>query len=71
MGVGGQCRALAPLQPPPQLGDLAPIILEVGWEPWLVCMGVENIALLGFDPQTVQPTGSCYTNYAILTHNVL
>lgn len=72
MRVGGQCHALAPLHThPPQLGNLVPIVLEVGWEPWLVWMGVENIALLGFDPQTVQPTGSCYTDYAIPTHNVL
>ena len=69
MGLGGQRHALASLHP--QLGDPVPIVLEVGWAPWLVWMGVENITLLGFDPQTVQPTGSCYTDYAILAHNVL
>jgi hypothetical protein len=52
--------------PPSQLGDPVPIVQEVGWAPWLVWIGVENIALSGFDPQTVHHTGSCYTDYAIL-----
>ena len=71
MVVGGQCYALAPLPPPSQLRDPIPIVHEVGWAPWLVWMGVENITLPGFDPQTVQHTESCYADYAILAHNVL
>jgi hypothetical protein len=28
--------------------------------------GTENLAQPGFDPWTVQPVASCYTNYTIL-----
>jgi hypothetical protein len=30
-------------------------VQEVGWAPRPVCAGAENLVLLGFDPQTVQP----------------
>ena len=32
--------------------------LRAGW------IGAENLALPGFDPRTVQPVGSRYTDYA-------
>ena len=44
--------------------DQVPIVQEAGWAPEPVCTGVENLAPLGFDPQTVQPVASRYTNWA-------
>ena len=42
-----------------------PIVQEAGWAPGLVWTGVENLAPPpGFDPWTVQPIASCYTDYA-------
>ena len=31
----------------------------------------ENLVPTGFDPRTVQPVGSCYTDYAIPTHDLI
>jgi hypothetical protein len=35
--------------------DWVSIVKEAGWAPGLLWTGGENIASLGFDPQTVQP----------------
>ena len=61
MGVGGQRHTPAAFTP---RKDLVPIVQEAGWAPGPVWIGVENLAPPGFDPQTVQPVGSHYTNYA-------
>jgi hypothetical protein len=45
-----------------------PFVQEVGWAPTPVWAGAENIAPYGFEPQTVQPAASPYTNYAIPAH---
>jgi hypothetical protein len=45
--------------------DLVLIVLEAGWAPGLAWMGAENLAPLGFDPRTVQPIASRYTDRAI------
>jgi len=53
--------------PRPQLTpgkDPVPIVQEAGWASGLVWTGAENLAAPGFDPQTVQPVGSRYTDYA-------
>jgi len=42
----------------------APIVQEVGWVPESVWTGAENFAPPGFDPRTVQPVTSRYTDYA-------
>ena len=42
--------------------DPVPVIQEAGWASGPVWMGVENLAPPGFDPRTVQPVTSCYTN---------
>jgi hypothetical protein len=39
-----------------------PIVQESGWAPGPVWTGVENLDPLGFDPQTVQPVASHYSD---------
>ena len=41
-----------------------PIEQEAGWASGPVWTGVENLAPPGFDPRTVQPIDSRYTDYA-------
>jgi hypothetical protein len=44
-----------------------PIVQEDGWAPGPVWAGAENLALSpppGFDPRTIQPVASHYTDYA-------
>jgi hypothetical protein len=43
--------------------DPVPIVQEAGWAPGPVWTGAENLAPPGFDPRTVQPVGSRYTDY--------
>jgi hypothetical protein len=46
--------------------DLVPILQETGWAPGPVWTGVENFGPPpGFDPQTIQPVASRYTDWAI------
>ena len=46
-----------------------PIVQEVGWEPGPVWKGAKNLASPpGFDPGTVQPVASRYTEWAIPGH---
>ena len=59
MGVGGQRHAPAAL--PPEK-DPVSILQEAGWTPGPVWMGAENLAPPGFDPWTVQPVASRYTD---------
>ena len=44
--------------------DPVPIVQEAGWASGQVWTGAENLAPPGFDPRTVQPVGSRYTDYA-------
>ena len=44
--------------------DLVPIVQEAGWDPGPVWTSAEYLAPPGFDPQTVQPVASRYTDYA-------
>ena len=64
MRVGGQHHTPAPL---PTSKDPVPIVQETGWAPRTIWTGVENLAppLPGFDPRTVQPVASRYTDWAI------
>ena len=39
-----------------------PILQEAGWAPGPVWTGAENLAPPGFDPRTVQPVASRYTD---------
>jgi hypothetical protein len=65
MGVGGKCHALAALPP----GKTRyPLYRRLGgpqdWSGW-----VQKISLPpGFDPRTVQPVASHYTDCTIPTH---
>ena len=46
--------------------DPVPIVQEAGWSPGPVWTGAENLAPPpGFDPRTVQPVASRYTDWAI------
>ena len=45
--------------------DPVTIVQKAGWAPGPVWTGAENLAPRGFDPRTVQPVASCYTDYAI------
>ena len=44
--------------------DPVPIVQEAGWASGPVWTGAGNLVLPGFDPRTVQPVGSRYTDYA-------
>ena len=45
--------------------DPVPIVQEAGWAPGPVWTGTENLAPPpGFDPRTIQPVASRYTDYA-------
>jgi len=46
----------------PQERNPVPIVQNAVWPPRPVQMGAENIALLRFDPRTVQPIQSLYTH---------
>jgi len=43
--------------------DPVPIVQEAGWAPGPVLTGSEHPALREFDPRTVQPVASRYTDY--------
>jgi len=43
--------------------DPVPIVQGAGWAPGPVWTGAENLTPPGFDPRTVQPIGSPYTDY--------
>jgi hypothetical protein len=68
-GVGSQRHAPAALPP----GKEKVAIVEVaGWAPGPVWAGAENLAPpWGFDPWTVQPVASRYTDWAIPAQKVL
>jgi hypothetical protein len=67
MGVGGQCHTPAVL--PPGMPQY-PLYRRLGG-PQGRCGRVLKISPPpGFDPQTIQPVASRYTNYAILAHNL-
>ena len=60
--VRGQRHAPAALYPGK---GSAPIVQEAGWAPGPVWAGAENLAPPpGYDPRTVQPVASRYTDYA-------
>ena len=62
MGVGGQCHALAIL---PWGKTWYPVYRRPG-EPQSQSGQVWKISSpLGFDPRTIQPVASCYTDYTI------
>jgi hypothetical protein len=42
-----------------------PIVQKAGWAPEKVWISAENLALPGFDPRTLQPVASRYTDWAI------
>ena len=58
-GMRGQRHAPAALYPGK---DQVPIIQEAGWATGSVWTRAENLAPTGFDPRTVQPVASRYTD---------
>ena len=59
MGVGGQRHAPAAFTPGK---DTVLIVQEAGWAPGPVWIDAYNLTPRGFDPRTVQPVGSRYTD---------
>jgi hypothetical protein len=60
-GVRGQCHATAALYPGK---DPVTLVQDVRWAPGPVCSGAENLTPTGFDPLTIPPVASRYTDYA-------
>jgi hypothetical protein len=60
-GVRGQLHAPAALYPGK---DPVSIVQEGGWAPGPVWTGAENLPPQGFDPRTIHPVASRYTDYA-------
>jgi hypothetical protein len=48
--------------------DPVRIVQEAGWAPGSVWTCAKNLALPGFDPQTIQPVASRYIDWAIPAH---
>jgi len=65
MGVGGQCHALAALPP---VKTRYPLYRRLGGPQGQSGQVWKISPLPGFDPQTIQPVASRYTDYAILAH---
>ena len=62
---GGEGSASRPGRYLPPGKDPVRIVQEAGWTPGPVWTGAENLAPPpGFDPRTVQPTASRYTDWA-------
>jgi hypothetical protein len=61
MEVGGQRHAPAAFTPGK---DLVPIVQEAGLAPGPVWIGAKDLTPPEFDPRTVHPVGSRYTDYA-------
>jgi len=59
MGLGGERHAPAALPPGK---DPVPVVQEAGWAPEAVWTDAENLTPAGFDPRTVQPIASRYTD---------
>jgi hypothetical protein len=51
--------------------DPVPIVQEVGWAPGPVWTNVKNLAPPEFEPRTVQPVASRYTDWAIPAPRIL
>ena len=51
--------------------DPVPIVQEAGWYSGAFWTGAENLSPPGYDPRTVQPVGSRYTDYATRPTNAL
>jgi hypothetical protein len=62
MGVSGQSHSPADL--PPEMSQY-PLNRRLGWLQRRSALVRENSPPPGFDPRTVQPAASRYTNYAI------
>ena len=63
MGGNATFRLLYPWE-----RETLPIVKEADSAPGPVWTREENLAPLGFDPRTVQPVVSSYTDYVIPTH---
>ena len=63
---GGEESASRPGRSLPPGKTPVPIVQEAGWVPRPVWTGEENFAPPAFDPRTVQPVASRYTDYVTL-----
>jgi hypothetical protein len=63
---GGEGSASRPGRFLPPGKEPVPIVQEVGWAPGPIWTGAENLAPPpGFDPRTIQPVASRYTDYVL------
>ena len=60
---GGEESASRPGRSLPPGKDPVPIVQEAGWAPGPVWTGAKNLAPPGFDPRTIQPVASRYTDW--------
>ena len=65
----GEWSAARPCRILPPGKDPVLIVQEAGWAPGPVWKGAENLAPPGFDPRTVQPEVSRYTDLATQSTN--
>jgi hypothetical protein len=61
---GGEWSAARHGRNLPPRKDRVPILQEAGWAPGPVGTSVENLDPTGFNPRTVQPGASRYTDWA-------
>ena len=67
--ISGWMVNSTPQQPLPPGMTRYSLYKRPGGSPGPVWTGAENLALTGFDPRTVQPVASRYTNYAVAAQN--
>ena len=68
MGIGDQRHAPADI--PPREWPGTHLYRRLGGPHSPLWSGAANLAPTGFDPRTVQPVASRYTDWAIRTHNL-
>ena len=61
---GGEVSGSRPGRTLPPEKNPVPIVQKAGWAPGPVWRDAENLAPPEFDPRTVQPVASRYTDYA-------
>jgi hypothetical protein len=54
----------------PRERDQVPIVQEAGWAPGPIWTGAENLPTPPFDPRTVQPVASRYTDWAVINLHI-
>jgi hypothetical protein len=69
--MGGWLLYAAPRRLHPWDRQSVSTVQEAGWAPRTVWMVRKTSPQLGFDPRTVQPLASHYTNYVMSVHQIM